>query len=182
LFSGQYIKKVRPVLENVLPISQKRQCNILRKSQYEKKLKFFFVSESVPVTLIMNIFKKIFFCPFYATFSNIQSNFGHKFFQPTVISPASFELFGRNFGHLATLPLSRMSGEGKQLAGGGRSAEARGWGEWDSTQGERIWSRLGRQKVQRGLLLIIRILWVPGLYFLKSVMSSSLRLICQRLH
>ncbi len=28
--------------------------------------------------------------------------FGNKFFQPTFFSPAPFELFSRNFGHLAT--------------------------------------------------------------------------------
>jgi hypothetical protein len=32
------------------------------------------------------------------------------------------------------------------------------WGEADSTQGDRIWSSLVRQKVERGLLLIIHIL------------------------
>jgi hypothetical protein len=29
--------------------------------------------------------------------------FGHKFSRPTFFSPAPFELFGRNFSHLATL-------------------------------------------------------------------------------
>ncbi len=50
-------------------------------------------------------------------------------------------------------------GEGKQLPGGGWSAVAGGGGRTDSTQGERIWSSLGRQKVNHGLLLIIHILW-----------------------
>jgi hypothetical protein len=49
-------------------------------------------------------------------------------------------------------------GEGEQLAGGGRSAVVGGWGEADSTHGERIWSSLVRQKVERGLLLLIPIL------------------------
>jgi hypothetical protein len=46
-------------------------------------------------------------------------------------------------------------GEGEQLAGGGRSAVAGGGGEADSTQGERIWSSLVRQKVKRELLLLM---------------------------
>jgi hypothetical protein len=52
-------------------------------------------------------------------------------------------------------------GEGKQLAGGGWSAVAGGGGRRgraDSTQGERIWSSFQRQKVERGLLLLIHIL------------------------
>jgi hypothetical protein len=51
-------------------------------------------------------------------------------------------------------------GEGKQLAGGGRSAVVgvEGGGE---RQGEGIWSSFQRQKVKNGLLLIIHILW-PG--------------------
>jgi hypothetical protein len=52
-------------------------------------------------------------------------------------------------------------GEGEQLAGRGRSAVAGGGGEADSTQGERIWSSLVRQKVERWLLLLIPILWGP---------------------
>ncbi len=57
-------------------------------------------------------------------------------------------------------------GEGNQLAGGGWSAVAGvggGGGRADSTQGERIWSSFQRQKVKRGLLLLIHILW-PLLY------------------
>jgi hypothetical protein len=50
-------------------------------------------------------------------------------------------------------------GEGKQLAGRGWSAVAEGGGSADSTQGERIWSSFQRQKVERGLLLLIHILW-----------------------
>jgi hypothetical protein len=42
------------------------------------------------------IFSKNFFGPFSA-------KYGHKFFQLTFFSPAPFELFGWNFGHLATL-------------------------------------------------------------------------------
>jgi hypothetical protein len=62
-----------------------------------------------------------------------------------------------NFLSLETAPVCVL-GEGKQLAGGGWSAVAGGEGKTDSTQGERIWSSLGRQKVKRGLLLIIHIL------------------------
>jgi hypothetical protein len=54
-------------------------------------------------------------------------------------------------------------GEGKQLAGGGWSAVAGGGGRRgmaDSTQGERIWSSFQWQKVERGLLLLIHILWL----------------------
>jgi hypothetical protein len=36
-------------------------------------------------------------------FCNIWPKFSHKFFRPTFFSPASNELFGRNFGHLAKL-------------------------------------------------------------------------------
>jgi hypothetical protein len=49
-------------------------------------------------------------------------------------------------------------GEGEQLTGGGWSAVAGGGGEADSTQGESIWSSFQRQKVERGLLLLIHIL------------------------
>jgi hypothetical protein len=48
-------------------------------------------------------------------------------------------------------------GEGKQLAGRGWSAAAGSGGGADSTQGDRIWSSLGRQKARCGLLLIIHI-------------------------
>jgi hypothetical protein len=48
---------------------------------------------------------------------------------------------------------------GTQLAGmAGLVSSSRGWGKAGSTQGERIWSSLGRKKVKRGLLLIIHIL------------------------
>jgi hypothetical protein len=43
---------------------------------------------------------------------------------------------------------------------GGRGNSWRAGGEGgDITQGERVWSSLGRQKVKPGLLLIIHILW-----------------------
>jgi hypothetical protein len=47
--------------------------------------------------------------------------------------------------------------EGNQLAGGGWSAVAGGEGRADSTQREIIWSSFQRQKVKRGLLLLIHI-------------------------
>jgi hypothetical protein len=53
-----------------------------------------------------------------------------------------------------------MSGGGETAAGRGWSAAAGGGrGGGENTQGERIWSSLGRQKVKCGLLLIIHILW-----------------------
>jgi hypothetical protein len=55
-------------------------------------------------------------------------------------------------------PLCVCLEEGKQLAGGGRSAVAGGGGEADSTHGERIWSSFQKHKVERGLLLLIHIL------------------------
>jgi hypothetical protein len=42
---GQYIKKVRLILEKIRPISIKGHCNIHTKGQFEMKLKFFFVSK-----------------------------------------------------------------------------------------------------------------------------------------
>jgi hypothetical protein len=46
------LKKVRPVLENVRPISQKVIATYTRtKGQFEMKLKFLFVSESVSVPI-----------------------------------------------------------------------------------------------------------------------------------
>jgi hypothetical protein len=41
--------------------------------------------------------------PFSATFGQIRPKFGHEFFRPILFSSASFEIFCRNFGHLATL-------------------------------------------------------------------------------
>jgi hypothetical protein len=52
-----------------------------------------------------------------------------------------------------------MSGGGGTAGGRGEVSSSRGWGEADCTQGERIWSSLVRQKVERGLLLLIPILW-----------------------
>ncbi len=40
LFSAQYIKKVRPILEKVRPVRQKRQFNINLKGQFEIRLSF----------------------------------------------------------------------------------------------------------------------------------------------
>jgi hypothetical protein len=51
LFSGQYIKKVGPILEKVRPLSIKGQCNTHTKGQLKMKWKFFFVSISVSVPL-----------------------------------------------------------------------------------------------------------------------------------
>jgi hypothetical protein len=48
---GQYIKKVRLILEKIRPISIKGRCNIHTKGQFKMKLKFFFVSKSVSVPL-----------------------------------------------------------------------------------------------------------------------------------
>ncbi len=50
---------------------------------------------------------------------------------------------------------------GETAGGRGEVSISRGWGEADSTQGERIWSSFQRQKVERGLLLLIHIL-CPG--------------------
>jgi hypothetical protein len=46
---------------------------------------------------------KTFCAPVLPLFIEIQPKFGHKFFQPFFFSAAPFELFGRNFCHLATL-------------------------------------------------------------------------------
>jgi hypothetical protein len=54
--------------------------------------------------------------------------------------------------------LSVWVGEGKQLAGGGGQQYNGAGPGADSTQGESIWSSIGRQKVKRRLLLIIHIL------------------------
>jgi hypothetical protein len=51
LFSGQYIKKLWPISDKFRLILQKRQFNIHTKGQFEMKLKFFFVPESVSVPL-----------------------------------------------------------------------------------------------------------------------------------
>jgi hypothetical protein len=51
-----------------------------------------------------------------------------------------------------------MCGGGKTAGGRGEVSSSRGWGEVDSTQGERIWRSFQRQKVERGLLLLIHIL------------------------
>jgi hypothetical protein len=52
-----------------------------------------------------------------------------------------------------------MSRGGETAGGRGEVSSSRGWGEADSTQGERIWSSLVRQKVEHELLLLIPILW-----------------------
>jgi hypothetical protein len=53
-----------------------------------------------------------------------------------------------------------MSRGGGTDGGRWEVSSSRGWGEPDSTQGERIWSSLVRQKVERGLLLLIPILCI----------------------
>ncbi len=56
----------------------------------------------------------------------------------------------------SSLPV--CSGGGETAGGRGVVSSNRGWGEADSTQGDRIWSTLVRQKVECGLLLLIHIL------------------------
>jgi hypothetical protein len=107
LFSGQYIKKVRPISESVPPISHKRQSNIHMKGQFEMKLKFFFVSQSVSVPLNKQLLYNIFCCPFSVTFGKIRPQILPTNFFP----PAPFELFGRNFGHLETLVNTTTPGQ-----------------------------------------------------------------------
>ncbi len=88
-------------------------------------------------------------------------------FSKLSVLPREYELMTEAHAKLSVMRnCSRSSlyvclGEGEQLAGGGRSAvaEVEAVGEAHSTQGERIWSSLVRQKVERGLLLLIPILW-----------------------
>ncbi len=47
------------------------------------------------------------------------------------------------------------SGGGETAGGRWVVSSSRGWGEADSTQGERVWRSFQRQKVERGLLLLI---------------------------
>ncbi len=61
-----------------------------------------------------------------------------------------------------SLSLCVLGGGGEKAGGRGVVSSSRGRGT-DNTQGERIWSRLGRQKVKRGLLSIIHILWTLAL-------------------
>ncbi len=58
-------------------------------------------------------------------------------------------------------------GGGETAGERGEVSSSGGVGGGDSTQGERIWNSFGRQKVRRGLLLIIYILWCThfGLQF-----------------
>jgi hypothetical protein len=66
-------------------------------------------------------------------------------------------------GNCSRSSLPVCLGEGDTAGGRGVVSSSRGWGGGaDSTQGERIWSSLERQKVERGLLLMIHILWVQG--------------------
>jgi hypothetical protein len=104
LFSGQYMKKFGQFWQKFGQFSHKKQNSVQSKGQQNCKINFVIVSEclSLPVKE-ENSFKNL-FGPFSDTFGKIRSNFGHKFFRPTFFfSPAPFELFGRNFGHLATL-------------------------------------------------------------------------------
>jgi hypothetical protein len=64
LFSGQCIQNFPPILEKVQPIGQKRQFNIHMKGQFKMKVKFFFVSESMPVLLNKEFFRKYSLVPF----------------------------------------------------------------------------------------------------------------------
>jgi hypothetical protein len=74
LFSGHYIEKVWPILEQVWPISQKRQCNIPTKIK------------------IRNFFRKYSSVPFEKCCQNSATNSSGQFY----FSPAPCELFGRN--------------------------------------------------------------------------------------
>jgi hypothetical protein len=67
-------------------------------------------SESLSLLYYNEFLEKIFFGPFTATFGKNRPEFGHELFRPTLFFPAPFELFGRNFGHLATLPPTPTSG------------------------------------------------------------------------
>ncbi len=67
-----------------------------------------------------------------------------------------------------------MSGGGGTAGGRGEVSSSGGWGEAHSTQGERIWSSLVRQKVERRLLLLIPILWVrPFRFFFFRYFASQ---------
>jgi hypothetical protein len=81
-----------------------------------------------------------------------------------IVFPREYELMTEAHGKLFVVQnCSRsslcVSGGGKTAGGRGVVSSSWGWGKTDSTQGDRIWRSLGRQKVKRGLLLIIHILW-----------------------
>jgi hypothetical protein len=72
--------------------------------------------------------------------------------------------YSREYGlmteaHAQLSVVRNCSSEGETAGGRGWSAVAGGGGRTDSAQGERIWSSFQRQKVERGLLLLIHILW-----------------------
>ncbi len=88
-FPASTEKKIRPILDKVRPIWQKRQFNTHRKGQFEMKLQFFFVSESVSVPSIRKFFRK--YSP--APFLPLLVKFDHKFFRPTLFFLGPFWAF-----------------------------------------------------------------------------------------
>jgi hypothetical protein len=56
---------------------------------------------------------------------------------------------------------------------GGGGQQQQGVGGTDSTQAGRIWNNLGRQKVERGLLVINHILWYRLSFFLLTFLILS---------
>jgi hypothetical protein len=74
--------------------------------------------------------------------------------------------------------LQYVSGGGETAGGWGVISSSRGRERTDSTQGERIWSSLGRQKVERGLLLIIHILWAAHIVYTYPLHARKSRVTC----
>jgi hypothetical protein len=74
--------------------------------------------------LLSNIYKNKFPAPFWPLFTKFSQNSAIKFFWPTIFFPAPFELFGREFGHLAALRGDNGSCPHAGLGGGGVNEES----------------------------------------------------------
>jgi hypothetical protein len=106
-FSGQYMKKVRPNREKVRPIYT--YLHIKHKTAFSRRVnkivnKFFSLSLSVcHNSKRRKFFQKISSAPFLPLLTKFGHNSAINSSGQNFFSPAPFELFGRNFGHLATL-------------------------------------------------------------------------------
>ncbi len=106
-FSGQYMKKVRPNQEKDRPIYT--YLHIKRKTAFSRRVnkivnKFFSLSLSVcHNSKRRKFFQKISSAPFLPLLTKFCQNSAINSSGQIFFSPAPFELFGRNFGHLATL-------------------------------------------------------------------------------
>ncbi len=106
LLSGQYIERGSVNFT---------KTSMQRSAQQSIEMKIIFLALSFcHYCIIMNFFRKYSSVPFLPLLVQIGQNSATNSSVQLFFSPDPFELFGRNFGHLATLPPTPTSGKGER--------------------------------------------------------------------